>query len=346
MNGILQGSICSRNLCDLFLGRIERKLFFYDDAGFAKTSSNQSSPFKLNRSNDLILRVVDDYLVISSDYDRLEVIKTLISSELKLNEKKTVVHKWTRAETGKYLNPNLNNYLDKVNSEFDVLQPVAKASFIDNYTKTYFSWYGLNIDVHTFDVYYNYDKYFDTTNLKNRINTTNHFRYPFIQFNLKFLRLFTVNISNLIIDHRTNSVQAILRNFVDLFSLSAIRFFILYKTMPQQLVNNPKLQVKLILNLCYWVNNRIGFGLGRQLLHYFYSIFSLLKFLCFTTYLNLIERVELNGVKKHSGLFNLIKINLKKLNFSRCIKADAEFIYIQLTELIEQQSDKFKQCQV
>jgi hypothetical protein len=72
----------------------------------------------------------------------------------------------------------------------------------------------------------------------------------------------------------------------------------------------------------------------------------LLKFLCFATYLNLIEKVGVNGSKKHSSLLNLIKINLKKLNFSRCIKADGEYIYIQLTELVEQQSDKFKQCKI
>jgi hypothetical protein len=32
MNGILQGSVCARNLCDLYLGRIESRLFYYSNS--------------------------------------------------------------------------------------------------------------------------------------------------------------------------------------------------------------------------------------------------------------------------------------------------------------------------
>jgi hypothetical protein len=84
MTGILQGSICSRNLCDLYLGRIERKLFTYENSEPFKELINQQqqqpliTPFKLNKSNEIILRNVDDYLVISSDYERLIKIKDII----------------------------------------------------------------------------------------------------------------------------------------------------------------------------------------------------------------------------------------------------------------------------
>ena len=68
MNGILQGSICSRNLCDLYLGKIENGLFYYADGVSQQIDSvfELNARMKLVRANEIVLRVVDDYLVIGS----------------------------------------------------------------------------------------------------------------------------------------------------------------------------------------------------------------------------------------------------------------------------------------
>jgi hypothetical protein len=65
------GSVCSRNLCDLYLGKLENSLFYYADSSslqieslFAKTSASR---MQLCRANEIILRVVDDYLVVGAD---------------------------------------------------------------------------------------------------------------------------------------------------------------------------------------------------------------------------------------------------------------------------------------
>ena len=348
MTGILQGSICSRNLCDLYLGRIERKLFCYDNSSAGNLNTNEL-PFKLNRTNEIILRNVDDYLIISTEYERLIKIKDLIKMELTFNDKKTVIYKWTPLQRNKLLSENESIYeLDKSDMEIGITEATQDSYYLENHSGTFFHWCGFNIDVNSLDIYLNYDKYFDDpTSLKNRINCSNSIQVPFIQFNLKFLRLFTVNISNLLIDLRVNSVQAILRNFVDLFALSVIRFFLLYNTMPKQLTKNPKLQLKLMLNLCYWLNNRISFHLTQHLLQHFYTCLSLLKFLCLKTYSYLIRILKINNksaLKKHSDILKLVNKSMEKLSFQRCIKHKSEHYFAQINKLIEEQLEKFTKC--
>ena len=357
MTGILQGSICSRNLCDLYLGRIERKLFTYEKSEPLNEVTNQQNPqirpFKLDKSNEIVLRNVDDYLVISSDYERLINIKDIIKSELKLNEKKTVVYKWTSAPRKISIQHNDEILEDSDLEIVEILPQIDSGlsfSFLENHSKIFFSWCGFNIDVKTLDIYLNYDKYFDdSASLKNRLNSSDAVQTAFIQFNLRFQRLFTVNISNILIDIKVNSVQAFLRNCVDLFALSVIRFMLLYKIMPNQLTKNTKLQLKLILNLCYWLNNRISYGLMQRLLNYFYTCLSLLKYLCLKTYEYLIENINVNGTsasKKHAGFLKVIKKVIEKLSFKRCLKFNCDHFCIQIDKLIEEQCEKFTQCKI
>ena len=115
------------------------------------------------------------------------------------------------------------------NDDFDLTDIVSIS------TAQCFAWCGFGFDVRTLDIYFNYDKYFDSSSsLNNRFNATNDYRNAFLTFNAKFLRLFCMNLSPLVIDTRVNSVPAILRNIVDLFAISSVRFMIMWRQMPQQ----------------------------------------------------------------------------------------------------------------
>lgn len=316
INGVLQGSICSRNFCDLYLGQIENKLFTYEDT---------NAQMKLNKFNVVILRIVDDYLVISCEAENLFKIKDLLKQKLNLNESKTVLYLWKK--------PEVRNSIDfRSNNEIN---------FLSNFSNNYFSWCGFNIDTNSLDIYFNYEKYFNTESINSRLNSNLDYKYAFIMFNMKFLRLFASNVSVLVLDYELNSFQAIMRNFVDFFALSAIRFCLLTKLMPVQFWQNFKLQIKLVLNLCYWLNNRIDARLKQFMLKYFYSSFSLFKFLCLRTYLLIL--LQFNSPRL-AHLIRLINVNLKKLNFIRCIKFDCEIYFLQLIELIQQQFIKFSNC--
>jgi hypothetical protein len=63
-----------------FKGRFEMNLFTYDD----ETVPSSSTPLgdlgfdrqmKLNKTNELVLRIVDDYLIICDDEKRMDAIK-------------------------------------------------------------------------------------------------------------------------------------------------------------------------------------------------------------------------------------------------------------------------------
>lgn len=94
MNGVLQGSVCSRNLCDLYLGKIESKSFEYR-IGQHNASDSRQHKMILNPANELIMRVVDDYLVISNDRERLFNIIDILKQYVALNQTKTVIHLWS-----------------------------------------------------------------------------------------------------------------------------------------------------------------------------------------------------------------------------------------------------------
>ncbi|RNA36384.1 telomerase reverse transcriptase [Brachionus plicatilis] len=223
VNGILQGSICSRNLCDLYLGKIETRLFGFDNC--------PNNAMKLNRSNEIVMRIVDDYIVIASDVDRMLKIKELLKKELSLNEAKTVIYNFKKSANNANLCLVQSDGTNEANSQ--------NYNFLSNFSGNYFSWCGFNLDVNNLDVFFNYEKYFEnSTSLTSRLNSNIDYKFAYVMFNSKFLRLFSANVSVMVIDPETNSLQGILRNFADFFALSAIRFCVLYKFMPSQLINN------------------------------------------------------------------------------------------------------------
>jgi hypothetical protein len=316
---------------------------------------------KLNRSNETILRIVDDYLVICCDNDRLNKIYDLLKNEFNLNDKKTVKNLWEKPISCQKISKNkLNDSVlcltvnqNERSTDSDIMeicddQLLNPISFLSNCSNGYFSWCGLNFDQHTLDVYFNYDKYFDTESLTNRLNFTNDYHnMPYLLFNLKFLRLFSMSLTTLVLDNnKVNNLQSILRNFCDFYALSAIRFVLMYDSniMPMQFKQNVQLQLKLILNLCYLSNNRISNQLKKELLNYFYSTFALFKFICLRIYSILINKFNLN---KHFHLSNVINSCLKRLNFNqRCIKFNNQEYFYELNEIIEQQLQKFYKCKI
>lgn len=323
VNGILQGSICSRNLCDLYLGKIESKLFSYENCA--------DDIIKLNISDEIVMRIVDDYIVISSNVDKMLKIKEALKKYLNLNEAKTVLHIYKRSEIN--IDQPLGTNISITEND------LQDYNFLSNFSANYFSWCGFNFDVNNLDVYLNYEKYFENSNsLTSRLNSNIDYKFGFIMFNSKFLRLFSSSVSIMVIDSETNSLQGILRNFADFFALSAIRFCVLHKFMPSQLKNNTKLQIRIILNVCYWLNNKIYSRLKKNIQVYFYSSFSLIKFFCLRIFVLIFLKFKFN---KFNNLIKLINIHLKKLNFIRCIKLNADVYFLQLCQLIDQQIFKF-----
>ena len=360
MNGILHGSICSRILCDLYLGRIEMDLFCLTSKSNESLNEDGSKKMKmrLSVSNEIILRIVDDYLIICDSIDRIYKIKSLLNTKLKINHAKTVEILWSKPVIAKteqqdlFLNQIQTIIISESESDDDIEMLNTNfehnINFLSNNSDQFIHWNGLNIDVHTLDIYLNYSKYFNT-DLANRISRNFIKKNSFYEFNLKYLRLFNnlFNIS-LLINLRVNRIQAVIRNLIDIFALSAIRFQLLFKinAMPNEIMNDIRLQIKIILNQCYLGNHKIKSSLRDLIYDSFTSSFLLLKFICLSVFTKVFHFNDCCN-KKLSKLCAVLEKILSKLNFIKCIRLyDSSFIIFQLNVLIDQQLEKFKRCKL
>jgi hypothetical protein len=363
LNGILHGSICSRILCDLYLGKIEMSLFHVPSSSILSINSikkfNQEekteSKMILHETNDLILRIVDDYLVISDSVERFNRIKSLLNTNLKLNNTKTVEILWSKPSLTKIEQDNqLYRQIETIvisdsdpdDDDIEIMNVDfgSNINFLSNNSEQYITWNGFNIDVHTLDFYYNFDKYFNT-DLTQRISKNSVKKNGFYEFDLKFLRLFDniFNI-NLLINLRVNRIQAVIRNLIDIFALSSIRFQVLLKikAVPDEIVNDISLQIKLIFNICYLGNKKIKNKLKDLISDSFTSLYLLLKFLCLSVF---IKTLKLNNNSKFKKLCGVLEKLLNKLNFIRSIRLyNPNDVILQLHFVIDQQLKKFKNC--
>lgn len=66
----------------------------------------------LKRTNEIILRIVDDYLLISDDVEKIQKVKDMLKLELSVNEKKTA--QWIWVIFFKALNDNLYSFSDSL----------------------------------------------------------------------------------------------------------------------------------------------------------------------------------------------------------------------------------------
>lgn len=158
----------------------------------------------LSKSNELIIRVVDDYLLVCSDINRLNEIYNRLRSKIPLNVDKTEIKEWHKCEP-KIKKPILTqNFQIQTQMTQGSQQRLNELSenidFLSNCSQQYFSWCGFDFDRQTLDVYLNYTKYFNNMNIHSRLNIYNDYKYPFAQFNMRFLRLFDTNSSSLVID--------------------------------------------------------------------------------------------------------------------------------------------------
>lgn len=123
--------------------------------------------------------------------------------------------------------------------ETNIDEEIDISDIVANPSDQLFSWCGYDLDVRTLDVYFNYEKYFESsTSLKTRFYITNDYRNAFVSFNSRFLRIFAMNLLPIVIDSRVNTIPAILRNYTNMFYISAVRFLILSENMPQQVTKN------------------------------------------------------------------------------------------------------------
>ena len=137
---------------------------------------------------------------------------------------------------------------------------------------------------------------------------------------------------------RINNLQAIMRNFIDFFALSAVRFCLYTKVMPNQILNNPKLQMRIVLNQCYLCEQKLNFNLRQNIQQYFYSTFDLLKYICFKVFSTLVNHYQ---PKQHFQFLRLTRKYLRLMNFINGIRNNQVTYFGQLNILIEQQISKF-----
>lgn len=366
LNGIIHGSICSRIICDLYLGKIEMDLFCYSsrlsskyensNEVFVEAKNQMNEKMKLNIANELILRIVDDYLIICDSVERLFKIKSLLNKKVKLNHTKTVEILWSKPsltkieqqyQAYKQIETIVISDSDPDSDEIEILTSnfEQNINFLANNSEQYITWNGFNIDVHTLDIYFNFDKYFNT-DLTDRICKSYVKKNSFYEFNLKYLRLFN-NIFNmkLLITLKINRIQAVVRNLIDIFALSSIRLHLLLdiKAIPDEIMNDVSLQIKLILNLCYLGNYKIKSKLRDLVYDSFTSSYLLLKFICLNVFIKIFRFNKTSCFK----LCRVLEKLLNKLNFIKCIRLfNASDVILQLNCVIDQQLEKFKQCRL
>ncbi len=140
------------------------------------------------------------------------------------------------------------------------------------------------------------------------------------------------------IDSRVNHLQAILRNFVDMFALSAVRFCLYIKVMPNQILTNINKQMKIVINQCHLCNHKIDSKLRDILLHYFYSVFDLFKYLCLKAYFILLKHFRGNN---NFHFLKIVTSRLRRMNFENNIRVNKSAYLAQIDIMIDQQIIKF-----
>jgi hypothetical protein len=319
---------------------------------------------KLMKTNELILRIVDDYLIVCDDEARMDAIKhrlgtqlptvaTVINAKicsfyfffcwtgtsLSLNDGKTIRIVWSKPRIiNMHEIPDANaSDDDDPDMDLDTIQ----IDLISNYTEKFITWNGLDINVYTLDIYLNYEKYFNT-DMKTRISVIKtSSKHSYLNFNLKFLRIFNTVSSNLLLTTKINSIQAVLRNIIDFFALSAIRFVIMFKYSPQEVKENIGLQIRLVLNLSYLLNKKLNFFDKKIFQDLFLCTLSLFKFISLNVYIRIFS---FKSKCCHHNLKLVFMKILDKQNFVNSIRFNKKHVCNQLITSIDKQLEKFKSC--
>jgi len=212
--------------------------------------------------------------------------------------------------------------------------------FVSNNAQKFITWNGLNFDIYTLDLYYNYEKYFEA-DMEGRINNKNETKHALAALSLKLLKLFDTSSSILLLSTRINRFQAIIRNIIDFFTLSAIRFVVTYEHIPESVAHNLSLIIKVIFNLCVHLNKKIGFYLKSVICEHYCDSFSLFKYICLYVYVRILKY---SGEKRHVKLTKILEKILTSFFFVNTMREQENAMQSQIDFVINQQLEKFQKC--
>jgi hypothetical protein len=225
--------------------------------------------------------------------------------------------------------------------DLETMLETAKIDLLSNHSEKYITWNGLDINVRSLDLYLNYEKYFNS-DMNTRISVTKtSSKHSYLNFNLKFSRIFNTLCSNLLLTTKINSIQAVLRNITDFFALSAIRFVLMFKHGPQELKQYIYLQSRMVMNLSYLLNKKLSFFDKKIILDFFLCPLNLFKFISLNVYVRIFS---FKSESCHLKLKNVFVRILTKQNFIDSIKSDRATVFKELNILIDRQLEKFKNC--
>eukprot|EP00978_Attheya_sp_CCMP212_P023396 scaffold71588_cov47-Attheya_sp.AAC.2 len=198
-SGIPQGSILSTLLCNGYYGNIEKELL--KDVFEPPSEPNE---FHEHEHCHLLVRIVDDYLLITSDHGTSlrfveKMNKGIPKLGIKINDDKTRV------------NYNLPDY-------FELSGGTANNTHCDG---PYFSWCGLLIDVDTCEVRLDYSRFANTKALD--AMTIDRSGNEGKQFGLRIKSFIRPRCMPIMYDERINSIETMHTNFYQAILLCAIK---------------------------------------------------------------------------------------------------------------------------
>ncbi|XP_061838312.2 telomerase reverse transcriptase isoform X1 [Nerophis lumbriciformis] len=210
--GIPQGSAVSSLLCCLCYGHMEKSLF-------------------QGRLNGLLMRLVDDFLLITPDLQEAHNFLKLFLAGV--------------PEYGLVINPQ------KVLVNFP---PVSLANIRTLPSKSLFPWCGLLLDTHSLNVHNDYSSY---AGLSLRYSLTlGSVHSAGEQMRRKMMMVLRLKFHALFLDLETNSLQAVYKNIYMLVLLHAFRFHVCAQSLPfgQTVAKNPLYFLRMIWDMAHYTN--------------------------------------------------------------------------------------------
>uniref|UniRef100_UPI0037E8C812 telomerase reverse transcriptase n=1 Tax=Semicossyphus pulcher TaxID=241346 RepID=UPI0037E8C812 len=231
--GIPQGSVVSSLLCCLCYGHMENSLFKH-----------------ITERKGCLMRLVDDFLLITPGLHEAEsFLRVLLAGVpqygLVVNPQKVVVNFQVSGSVGSC--PDIR-----------VLPP-----------RCLFPWCGLLLDTHSLDIYKDYSSY---AGLSLRYSLTlGSFHSAGQQMRRKLMAVLRLKFHALLLDLKTNSLQAVYKNIYKLVLLHACRFHVCAQSLPfgQTVAKNPMNFLQMIWDMAEYANHLIrisnkGLTLGSK----------------------------------------------------------------------------------
>ncbi|KAM3858645.1 telomerase reverse transcriptase [Diretmus argenteus] len=222
--GIPQGSVASSLLCCLCYGHMENVLFK-----------------NMTEKGGCLMRLVDDFLLITPDLHQAQTfLKTLLAGVpgygLMVNPQKVAVNfpvsgGWSSCPGIRLLPPHC-----------------------------LFPWCGLLLDTHTLDVYKDYSSY---AGLSLRYSLTlGSSRSAGQQMRRKLMSILRLKCHALLLDLKTNSLEAVYKNIYKLVLLHACRFHVCAQSLPygQTVAKNPDYFLQMIWDMAEYTNWLVRLG--------------------------------------------------------------------------------------